>query len=811
MSSVLDKIYKNSEEVKDRVESIDNTLQRLYKAEVKENKAEDKERKDKELKRKRAIRKEKRDSADKKKGLFAAMNNQAKKKETNTIMDILKGALSGLGGVITNIFGMITSGISGLGIGALFTAALPIIGGAILVTLKSLLAAAAAGVAVKSAREVRESSANYNRGQGLTKGGTSFMSLDVEKIKQLIDESNTEEETKAGRKDAVDAVLAQMQQTKKSNDDLFRMEEARKGTPKSQWWMHGITDEAYNKQKALLAKNQKELTRLMDILMLNEDMSDKDLLQLQLNENRRTLDTLPKGVDRADFTAPNIFESLRDGAWGGFDYADVPKKQTGGFTVPGNSTGDNHPYMLPPGSFVLNRNAAQHFQTGGSPNLSPVLLESKEKVLLPGDPMMPMAMLMNDLVPRFQTGGRVVEYLTGEPGHPNYRADHGGSNYHEHLAFETTAGRNRAMEVLRANGIKIGSVNDGDHAPTSYHYKDLAFDVPASQVDVGKEPDLSQRVRRILKENGFGGVGLGGGGNPAAPGGGGSDNTFKNNMSGLFSGMGNAGIFASTVIGGIGDYLGQKIFGEGFSLSGLFGGAMGGLGSLFGMGEGPEPGANITGTGPVDMGADTNEKLRRAAQLALDAGFTKDQAKIMAAIAGGESTFNNMAHNNNRSTGDNSYGLWQINMIDSLGPERRRMLGISSNDELFDPATNARAAKLIFDRQGFGAWGAYKDGNASKYMNAAQALELQVGGITSVHGNRSSLNKSTEMIRAFGEAIAESTSAPPIIVYDDEPQANVHVATDSTLHQTPPEISTTPSATPAMHYMFYDLNYGPVV
>jgi len=96
-------------------------------------------------------------------------------------------------------------------------------------------------------------------------------------------------------------------------------------------------------------------------------------------------------------------------------------------------------------------------------------------------------------------------------------------------------------------------------------------------------------------------------------------------------------------------------------------------------------------------------------------------------------------------------------------------------------------------------------------MNAAQALELQVGGITSVHGNRSSLNKSTEMIRAFGEAIAESTSAPPIIVYDDEPQANVHVATDSTLHQTPPEISTTPSATPAMHYMFYDLNYGPVV
>ena len=117
------------------------------------------------------------------------------------------------------------------------------------------------------------------------------------------------------------------------------------------------------------------------------------------------------------------------------------------------------------------------------------------------------------------------------------------------------------------------------------------------------------------------------------------------------------------------------------------------------------------------------------AKLAMEAGFTKEQAKTMAAIAGGESSFNNRAHNPNRATGDNSYGLWQINMIDSLGPERRRAIGISSNEELFDPKVNARAAKLIYDSQGFGAWGAYKDGNAAKYMNAAQALELQKGGV----------------------------------------------------------------------------------
>jgi len=98
----------------------------------------------------------------------------------------------------------------------------------------------------------------------------------------------------------------------------------------------------------------------------------------------------------------------------------------------------------------------------------------------------------------------------------------------------------------------------------------------------------------------------------------------------------------------------------------------------------------------------------------------------------------------------------------------------------------------------------------NKHSQFIPSYQFQQGGITSVHGNRSSLNKSTEMIRAFGEAIAESTSAPPIIIYDDEPQSSVHVATDANIHQTPPDISTVPSATPAKHYLFYDLTYGPV-
>lgn len=91
-----------------------------------------------------------------------------------------------------------------------------------------------------------------------------------------------------------------------------------------------------------------------------------------------------------------------------------------------------------------------------------------------------------------------VEYLTGDPDHPGYRDDHAGANYHEHLAFRTTAERDAAMAKLRAHGIEIGSVNDGKHSPNSYHYADLAFDVPAHQVPVGQEQALSQRVRAIL-------------------------------------------------------------------------------------------------------------------------------------------------------------------------------------------------------------------------------------------------------------------------------------------------------------------------
>jgi len=70
-----------------------------------------------------------------------------------------------------------------------------------------------------------------------------------------------------------------------------------------------------------------------------------------------------------------------------------------------------------------------------------------------------------------------------------------------------------------------------------------------------------------------------------------------------------------------------------------------------------------------------------------------------------ESTGRPMAHNQNSKTGDNSYGLFQINMIGSLGPSRLEKYNLESNEDLFDPLTNANIAYQMSD--GGNNWSAW--------------------------------------------------------------------------------------------------------
>lgn len=109
------------------------------------------------------------------------------------------------------------------------------------------------------------------------------------------------------------------------------------------------------------------------------------------------------------------------------------------------------------------------------------------------------------------------------------------------------------------------------------------------------------------------------------------------------------------------------------------------------------------------------------AAVARSAGFSGDALIKAVAIALGESGGRPNAHNGNRATGDDSYGLWQINMIGSLGPSRRRQFGLTSNSELYDPATNARAAYAISNSgRNFGPWTVYTSGRYLAYMPRAR-------------------------------------------------------------------------------------------
>jgi Lysozyme like domain len=70
-------------------------------------------------------------------------------------------------------------------------------------------------------------------------------------------------------------------------------------------------------------------------------------------------------------------------------------------------------------------------------------------------------------------------------------------------------------------------------------------------------------------------------------------------------------------------------------------------------------------------------------------GFEGNALKTAWAVARVESNGRPMALNDNRRTGDKSYGIFQINMLGTLGVDRQEKFELVSNKELFDPVTNA--------------------------------------------------------------------------------------------------------------------------
>ena len=94
-------------------------------------------------------------------------------------------------------------------------------------------------------------------------------------------------------------------------------------------------------------------------------------------------------------------------------------------------------------------------------------------------------------------------------------------------------------------------------------------------------------------------------------------------------------------------------------------------------------------------------------------GFKGKALRSACAIAKAESNGRPLAFNGNHKTGDSSYGMFQINMIGELGPDRREKFDLNSNAELFNPVTNARVA-LHMTKSGTD-WSSWSSLNGKRY------------------------------------------------------------------------------------------------
>lgn len=154
-----------------------------------------------------------------------------------------------------------------------------------------------------------------------------------------------------------------------------------------------------------------------------------------------------------------------------------------------------------------------------------------------------------------------------------------------------------------------------------------------------------------------------------------------------------------------GDWMGQALGGVMSALgapadSGGFGKIAQALAPSGGGTSAGAPGAAPSGGGGVsDPGG-----YQMAYHYALAAGASPHEADILAKLAGPESGYNPHAFNGNAATGDKSFGLWQVNMLGPMGPARMQQFGLKSENDLYDPAVNARAAVSILRSQGVGAW-----------------------------------------------------------------------------------------------------------
>jgi hypothetical protein len=99
-------------------------------------------------------------------------------------------------------------------------------------------------------------------------------------------------------------------------------------------------------------------------------------------------------------------------------------------------------------------------------------------------------------------------------------------------------------------------------------------------------------------------------------------------------------------------------------------------------------------------------------------GFKGKGLKTAWAVAKAESNGRPFAFNGNTKTGDSSFGIFQINMLGTLGPDRRDKFELDLNAELFSPVKNA---EIVYHMTKGGidwsSWSSYNKGAHYKWLD----------------------------------------------------------------------------------------------
>jgi cell wall-associated NlpC family hydrolase len=207
---------------------------------------------------------------------------------------------------------------------------------------------------------------------------------------------------------------------------------------------------------------------------------------------------------------------------------------------------------------------------------------------------------------------------------------------------------------------------------------------------------------------------------------------------GLLASMSYGGDMGDTSVNDAGEA--SNIAGALSGINGMSSGTSGGMSST-GNGSAATATTNGSTTAGTAGAAMTNSGLKGILQAA---GFSGTGLATAYAVAMAESGGKAGAHNPNVKTGDNSYGLFQINMLGQMGANRLKQFGLTSDDQLYDPMTNAKAAYAISSGgKNWGAWTTYKDGAYKQYLNsyAKGTINVAYDQVAQLHAGETVLNK----------------------------------------------------------------------